>query len=129
MGESFFNQNISINGISSGNAPLLLELSKAGSCNLSTLAVAIGVDKAYVTRTTRSLAEKGFVTLIREDADKRNITVSLTVKGKIVVESVEKTMLEWVTIINKGVTEEEMDIVGKVFDTFYANGRDYFNSK
>ncbi len=128
MGERFLNHRLAGSGVSSGTAPLLLELRAGGDRHPAALAAALGVDKAYVTRALQSLAQAGFVSVTSGAADRRTITVSLTEAGQAAAGRVEQAMLAWVAIVSQGVSPADLDTVGAVFDTFYDNARQYFTA-
>ncbi len=129
MGERFLNRELAGSGISSGTAPLLLELRDGKDRSPVAIAAAVGVDKAYVTRAIQSLKRAGYVTVVPATADGRSVSVSLTGKGQAVTGRVENAMRAWVTIISQGVRQADLDTVGVVFDQFYLNAREYFISK
>lgn len=127
MGERFLNRKLAGSGISSGTAPLLLELRAGGERNPAALAAALGVNKAHVTRALQTLAQAGFVSFTPGDADKRIVTVSLTHSGQAAAGQVEQAMLAWVAIVSQGVSQADLETVNAVFDTFYDNAREYLN--
>lgn len=129
MGERVLNRQLAGSGISSGTAPLLLELRDGESRNPVALAAAIGIDKAYVTRALQSLKRAGYVTVVPMTADRRSVTVSLTKEGHAAAGRVEDAMRTWVAIVSQGVSQEDLETVNTVFDQFYANAQDYFNSR
>lgn len=126
MGERFINRKLAGTGVSSGTAMLLLELRDGGDRNPTALAAAIGVDKSYVTRSLQSLKQAEYVVVIPDPADRRIITVSLTQKGRDVANLMEEAMLSWVAIVNRGISQSDLDTLEAVFDTFYANAVEYF---
>jgi DNA-binding MarR family transcriptional regulator len=128
MGERFLNHALAGSGISSGTAPLLLELRDGESRSPVALAAAIGIDKAYVTRALQALKRAGFVTIAPSAADRRSVTVSLTEKGLSAAGRVEDAMRSWVAIASRGVSPADLQTVNTVFDQFYTNGQEYFNS-
>ena len=125
MGERFLNQKLAGSGVSSGTAPLLLELRDGGERNPAALAAALGVNKAYVTRALQTLAQAGFVFFTPGDADRRTITVSLTDSGQTAAGQVELAMLAWIAIVSQRVSQADLETVNAVFDTFYDNAREY----
>jgi DNA-binding MarR family transcriptional regulator len=129
MGERFLNFRLAGSSVSSGPAPLLLELRDGGDRNPAAIASAIGVDKAYVTRALQSLARAGNVTVVPAAGDKRRVTVSLTAKGQAAAGQVEDAMRAWVAIVSQGVSQADLDTVNAVLDQFYANAQEYFNSR
>jgi DNA-binding MarR family transcriptional regulator len=128
MGERFLNHRLAGSGVSSGTAPLLLELRDGGDRNPAALAAALGVNKSYVTRALQSLARAGFVSFTPGDADRRIVNVSLTETGQAATGRVEQAMLAWVAIVNQGVSQADLNTVNAVFDTFYNNAREYFTT-
>lgn len=128
MGERFLNRKLAGSGVSSGTAPLLLEL-RDGERNLVALAMAVGVDKAYVTRAIQSLERAGYVVVTPAMEDGRSVTVSLTQEGRSTANRVEEAMRAWVAIVSQGVNQADLDTVNTVFDQFYANAREFFANK
>ena len=129
MGERFLNRELAGSGISSGTAPLLLELRAGENRTPATIAAAVGVDKAYVTRALQSLKRAGFVMIVPTTTDGRSVTVSLTGEGLAAAQKVEDAMRAWVAIASRGVSQADLDTVATVFDQFYANAQEYFISK
>ena len=129
MGERFLNRELAGSGISSGTAPLLLELRDGKACNPVALAAAVGVDKAYVTRALQSLERAGYVAVVPATADRRSVTVSLTGEGRAAAGRVENAMRAWLTTVSQGVSQADLETVEAVFDQFYANAQEYFTSR
>ena len=129
MGERFLNRELAGSGLSSGTAPLLLELRDGGNRSPVAIAAAIGVDKAYVTRAIQTLEQAGYVSVEPARTDGRSVRVALTRKGRAATGRVENAMRAWVTIISRGVRQADLDTVNVVFDQFYLNAREYFISK
>jgi DNA-binding MarR family transcriptional regulator len=129
MGERFLNRELAGSGISSGTAPLLLELRDGGNSNPVAIAAAVGVDKAYVTRAIQSLKQAGYVTVVSTKKDARSVTVSLTEEGRSAADRVEEVMRTWIAISSRGVSQIDLDTVNAVFDQFYANAQEHLNSR
>ena len=129
MGERFLNRKLAGSGISSGTAPLLLELRDGGERNPAALAAAIGVDKSHVTRALQSLKQAGYVEISPGTSDGRIVIVALTKKGRIATKLVEESMLSWIAIVSRGVSRAQLETVNAVFDTFYANAMEYFKTE
>jgi DNA-binding MarR family transcriptional regulator len=129
MGERFLNRELAGSAASSGTAPLLLELRDGEARNPVALAAAIGVDKAYITRAIQSLERVGYVAVAPAKADGRSVTVSLTREGRDAAGRVEDAMRAWVTIVSRGVSQADLDMLNAVFDQFYANAQEYFTSR
>jgi DNA-binding MarR family transcriptional regulator len=129
MGERFLNRELAGSSLSSGTAPLLLELRDGGNRSLAALACAIGVDKAYVTRAIQTLEQAGYVSVLPAKTDGRSLSVALTRKGRTATGRVEEAMRAWVAIVSRGIRQADLDTVNMVFDQFYINAQEYFISK
>ena len=129
MGERFLNRELAGNGISSGTAPLLLELRDGEARSPVALAAAVGVDKAHVTRALQSLEQAGYVATSPATTDGRSITVSLTGEGRDAAGRVEEAMRAWLVIVSQGVSQADLETVNAVFDQFYTNAQEYFNNR
>ncbi len=129
MGERFLNRELAGSGISSGTAPLLLELRDGEARNPITLAAAVGVDKAYITRALQSLKRAGYVAVVPATADGRSVTVSLTGEGRAAAGRVEDAMRAWVAIVSRGISQSDLDTINAVFDQFYTNAQEYFHQQ
>ena len=128
MGERFLNNSLAGSGVSSGTAPLLLELRDGGERNPAAIAAALGVNKAYVTRALQTLAKAGFVCFTPGDSDRRLVNVSLTETGQAAAGRAEQAMLAWVAIVSQKVSQADLDTVNAVFDTFYDNAKEFLAS-
>ena len=129
MGERFLNHELASSGLSSGTAPLLLELRDGGNRSPAALTAAIGVDKAYVTRAIQTLERAGYVSVVPARTDGRSVRVALTRKGQATTGRVEEAMRAWVAIVSRGVGQADLDTVDVVFDQFYLNAQEYFINK
>ncbi len=123
MGERYLNRQLAGSGVTSGTAPLLLELREQGQRQLTTIATAIGVDKAHVTRSVRALENAGYVAVSPGAGGGRSLSVTLTPSGEEVVIRIETAMLAWIDIVSAGVEPKELATVNAVFDRFYTNAR------
>ena len=126
MGERFLNHELAGSGVSSGTAPLLLELRDGEARSPVALAAAIGIDKAYATRALQSLKRAGYVTMEPVAGDRRSRDVSLTAEGRAAAGRVEDAMRAWLAIVSRGVDQADLDTVNAVFDHFYARAQDHF---
>ncbi len=126
MGERFINRKLAGSGVSSGTGIILLELRDGGDRNPAALAAAMGVDKAYVTRSLQSLQQAGYVAVSPDTSDRRLLNVSLTEKGRAATRLIEEAMRDWLALVSQGVSPSDLDTVEAVFDTFYANAVVFF---
>lgn len=126
MGERFVTRELSGTGVTSGTAPLLLELRDGGPRSPADLARAAGVDKSHVTRSLRALQRAGLVVVEPDPDDGRKLVVSLTRKGRSAAGAAEKAMGTWLGIVSRGVAHTDLQTVDAVFERFYANALRHF---
>jgi len=90
------------------------------------LARALGVDKAHATRALRSLAASGFVSLEPDPLDGRCLGASLTARGRQAADASIARITEWVTLVTKGISPDEVIAANRIFDRFYSNAVGHF---
>ncbi|HRY09105.1 MAG: MarR family transcriptional regulator [Actinobacteria bacterium] len=129
MGERFVNRELAGTGVTSGTAPLLLELRDGGYRSPADLARATGVDKSHVTRSLRSLQRAGLVAVEPDPGDGRKLVVSLTPAGRGAAGAAEQAMGKWLGIVSQGVEPTDLRTVDGVFERFYANAMRHFNTE
>lgn len=128
MGERFVTRELAGTGVTSGTAPLLLELRDGGDRSPAALARAAGFDKSHVTRSLRRLEQAGFVTVGADPHDGRKLRVSLTPAGRSAADAAEQAMVKWLGIVSRGASPADLQSVDAVFETFYANAVRHFDS-
>ena len=126
MAERFVNRELAGTGVTSGTAPLLLELRDGGDRSPAALARAAGVDKSHVTRSLRTLQRADVVIVTPDASDGRMLRVSLTEQGRDVADAAEQAMSKWLGIVSEGASSTDLRIVDRVFETFYANAVRHF---
>ncbi|HEY9077824.1 MAG TPA: hypothetical protein VIO61_14915 [Anaerolineaceae bacterium] len=90
MGERFLNRKLADTGISSGAASLLLDLNDGNDRSLVTPAIALGIDKAYITQAPRSQKQSRYVAFIPNVDEWWGISISLAPEGQVPVVMVEE---------------------------------------
>lgn len=84
-----FDEHYSETGFSPAEARLLHELSVAGQSNAATLARAMGVDPAYLSRMLQRFAVAGLVVATPSAKDRRRNELALTPEGKAALARVD----------------------------------------
>jgi DNA-binding MarR family transcriptional regulator len=123
LGLTYASRQLKDIDISSGLVYFVLELSQVEWLNMSDLSAAVGVDNASATRAVAKLFTLGYVNRVEDEQDRRAYRISLTASGRQIAERVSETMMEWVRIITKGVSPEDIGSVNRVFDQFYENAQ------
>lgn len=76
-------------GVSFAQCQALAAIRQAGKISLNDLATGMGLDKSTVSRTVDNLVRKGLALRAPVPADRRCVTIRLTVKGNRAISEVE----------------------------------------
>jgi DNA-binding MarR family transcriptional regulator len=80
---------------------VLLYLDSFQPCGVSDVAGFMVVDKSTSSRVLRGIQDRGFIQIERDTADRRRRKVSLTTKGRNIIDSRKKDWLEIESDIRK----------------------------
>ena len=87
---------------------MILNIHKEG-VSQEHLTKVLKVGKATTTRTMQKLEAEGYVSRVRDDADRRAYKLYLTDKGKDVQELFRQKMTDWINIVYSDFTLEERE--------------------
>ena len=117
-------------GLNAAEATVLLNMyEKSGDASEDTLngttqeALIAGLhyDKGVMTRTMRSLEEKGYVTRSVNPNDSRSYIFALTGKGNSFKKTLVTILREWADILFTGVDESSVEVLEKALNTMSKN--------
>lgn len=106
---------------------ILMYLSKDDHVNQDTLAQHFMIDKGAIAKTTAKLEEKGYITRSQNPDNKRENIISMTDKGRNIIEHMGTLLEEWNNLIFDGLNKEEIQIFKKATDKITTNAADIFN--
>lgn len=109
--QSYFERELFSYGIGSGEIPVLLTLYNEGDLNQKILTEKLFVDKATVSREIRKLTQLGYIKRRRDERDRRNYIISLTVKGKVIIPKIREISIKWKEILLKNFSVEEKEFI------------------
>ncbi len=89
------NQLLSPFGLNQQQFSLLFEIFKAGRVNQKTMVNRLMLEKAHVSKIIKKLHSMGLIGIVPSTDDKRSSWLSITEKGKDVVEGCRKALGEW----------------------------------
>ncbi|MFO8077863.1 MAG: MarR family transcriptional regulator [Thermoplasmatota archaeon] len=93
--------------LGSGQFHFLMMLYRQDAVNQETLAETLQIDKATSARAIKKLEEKGYVTRIRDEQDRRNYNILLTEKAKTLKPKIKAILQNWTKILLTDLTTEE----------------------
>jgi DNA-binding MarR family transcriptional regulator len=105
--------------LSSGELMVLKYLSEHGAMKASDLSKKMNVSASHITSVTDSLTEKGYMTRQRSSVDRRVVEMTLTEKGKDVLEKCLQLKLDYFQEKFNTFSEEELKQLIKLFNKLY----------
>jgi DNA-binding MarR family transcriptional regulator len=93
----------------------LLQLDRNGEIMMSQMADYINIPMSTATGLVERLVRKGYVERVRSEEDRRIVTIRLTEEGKLLTENIKKTITGYLEYVFKELTEEEGELVKKIF--------------
>jgi DNA-binding MarR family transcriptional regulator len=104
---------------------LLLIESGEGKITQQELASMLEIDKVTMLRNIDYLSEKGYVTRVINENDRRKYSLLLTGKAKKALPEIKKAFREINDIVLKGLSEKQITELLSVLDTIKNNLNEY----
>lgn len=101
--------SFNVNGVTTAQYNVLDILDKQGSKTTKELAEIRGISQAGISKLTKRLLEKGYITQERRKTDRRNYDIIITQMGKDFLTRSEKFRNKIMNLIENTLTEEELD--------------------
>lgn len=106
-------------GLRSSHVMCMLQLAKTeNGLSSSMLADACGVDKAFISRITNELLEKGYVTKEENTAKIYKTNFILTEKGKEINKKMTEIVNNYVNLVNQNVSKSDIETFYNVLNEF-----------
>lgn len=96
-------------GISAAECVFLPALYHEDGQSQEHLSACLQIDKAATARAVKTLADKGFVTRLRDDRDKRILRVYLTEKGRVLEPLIFRALEGWNSLLAERLEPGEAD--------------------
>ena len=107
--------------LGSGQFHFLMMLYKKDGVNQETLAEKLNIDKATSARAIKKLEEKGYVTRIRDETDRRNYNVFLTEKAQTLKPKIKSILKNWTDFLLTNISESEQEQLFILLDKISQN--------
>lgn len=101
--------SFNVNGVTTAQYNVLDILDKQGSKTTKELAEIRGISQAGISKLTKRLLEKGYITQERRKTDRRNYDIIISQMGKDFLTRSEKFRNKIMNLIGNTLTEEELD--------------------
>lgn len=93
----------------------LLILDRHKEIIMSQIADYISIPMSTATGVVDRLVKNGYLKRERSESDRRIVVIRLTDKGQELVDKFKKTLFKYIELINSNLTDEERNILFKVF--------------
>lgn len=107
------------------NWRVLSILHDIGDQKLIELSIHTSIDASTLSRLTESMQRRRLIEKKRSKLSKREITVSLTTRGKELVEALTPRALEYERIIVQGSSEQEIEAMRQMLRVMYQRIMDF----
>ncbi|MED4404071.1 MarR family transcriptional regulator [Metabacillus fastidiosus] len=94
---------------------ILKNLFENGAKKASDLSKSLDVSASHITAVTDTLIEKGWITRVRSDRDRRIVDIHITAEGESIVQRYEKRKTEFLLSKFTHFTDEEIEVFIRLF--------------
>lgn len=105
-------------GITLAQCHIILEIGRRGETSLGDLALSIGLDKSTLSRHINGMVNKGLAKRETDKKDRRYVIITLTDKGRELLQSIEEMRASRYERILKLIPEDRLTLVLESLDMF-----------
>lgn len=116
---SEFNKNS--NDLNITQYKMLFHLDKEGAQNVSDLAKSVHITNAAVTTITDQLLAEEYITKVRSKTDRRVVNITITEKGREIVNNMKKEQQNKMNEHFRKLTEEDIQHLKRIFKLLNEN--------
>ena len=117
--KSDFNKNS--NDLNMTQYKMLFHLEKEGAQNVSDLAKSVHITNAAVTTITDQLLAEDYITKVRSKSDRRVVNITITEKGRQIVNNMKKEQQNKMKEHFRKLTEEDIQHLKRIFKLLNEN--------
>jgi DNA-binding MarR family transcriptional regulator len=107
--QAFIDEKFQKYGLTAGSYSYLIVLNKKPGISQNEISKELSVDKAMSARTIKKLIELGYVEKIENENDVRCFKLYITENGKKIVPDIKKVIDDWIEILLKGNSKENVE--------------------
>jgi DNA-binding MarR family transcriptional regulator len=100
-----------------------MAICKSPGCSQEELARELCINKSTVARNLSVLEEKGFVTRVALENDKRQLSVRPTERMLSVLPEIKRVSLDWMTLLAEGIPDGELEVFTSVLQRMEQRAR------
>ncbi|MEW9095224.1 MAG: MarR family transcriptional regulator [Clostridiaceae bacterium] len=110
----FINNELKDLNITSGEYIYLIKLYENKELTQEDLAEIYYIDKAAITRSVKSLEDKGYIKRVKNESDKRSYKIQVTEKALMVKYRIYNALKSWDDLISSDVNDGELKMVSDI---------------
>ena len=110
----FINNELKDLNITSGEYIYLIKLYENKELTQDDLAEIYYIDKSAITRSMRSLEDKGYIKRIKNQRDKRSYRIQVTEKALEVEHRIYNALRSWDDLISLDVNDDELKMLSNI---------------
>lgn len=110
----FINNELKDLNITSGEYIYLIKLYENKELTQEDLAEIYYIDKSAITRSMRSLEDKGYIKRIKNQRDKRSYRIQVTEKALEVEHRIYNALRSWDDLISLDVNDDELKMLSNI---------------
>lgn len=108
-------------GLKAGEHSFFMAVQHNEGLTQEELSTLVCVDKAATARTVRSLEEKGYLTRVQDEADRRQNRIHPTGSAKALCPAIEAELFRFNALLTQGIDQESLDIAYRVLEQMEEN--------
>lgn len=129
QGRGYFDQRMSTFGLGSGQHVFLFFLYNHNGASQDEISRSLELDKGTTARAIQKLEERGFVTRVTDEKDKRINRIHLTDKAYEIQDELNSFSQEWKAILVSDMSDEELYSLKNLMEKLSYNGSNYRNGQ
>lgn len=125
----YLNHNLKEFGINSSQLHLLFEISNQSNINQEKIAKRCNINKGAVARSIKKLEDNELIVREIDEANRRQNKISLTPKGKSILDDSIKILNKWESEVFKDYTKEHKLLLNESLKDIFVNAMELNNGE
>ncbi len=127
--QRFFEEKFSNLHLKTPDVVLMVKISEAKTIKMAQIINEFPFHKSHVTRAVDRLFELNYLKKTLDPDDLRGYILEITPNGEKIATEVKKGLDEWNELLNKPLSQEELDSVARIREKIYNHLKTYFEEE
>lgn len=107
--------------------PYLIKIYEEKQVKMNDLTTIMPYHKSHLTRAIQHLTDNGLILKETDPEDQRGYILSITDKGAMTAQNVLSVFEDWDQLIYSVITEEEKELMDRLYKRIYEKLREFFD--